>query len=92
VLLLAFLCGILVVLSGGFASLIYSIPTSLYVALTFPLLALPAVAVSIYFAVKAWTGSPWKLRQRLYYSAATLAAVGFLMILNYWNLLGYRFG
>jgi len=72
--------------------LIYNIPSGLYVALTFPLLALPLVVLSVYFAVKGWFGSRWRVRQRLYYSVGTLAAIGFLVVLNYWNLLGYRFG
>jgi CubicO group peptidase (beta-lactamase class C family) len=92
VLLLAFLCGLLLTMAGGIESLIYSIPTGLYVSLTFPLLALPAVIASIYFAVKAWTSGAWRVRQRLYYTVATLAGVTFLAILNYWNLVGYRFG
>jgi CubicO group peptidase (beta-lactamase class C family) len=91
-LLLAFLCSVLFVLAGGFEALIYHIPTSVYVALTFPLLALPAVAASLYFAFKAWASGEWKLRQRLSYTATTLAAVAFLLVLNYWNLLGYRIG
>ena len=60
--------------------------------LTFPLLALPAVAVSLYFAVKLWATGAWSVRRRVSYSASTLSAVLFLLILNYWNLLGYRFG
>ena len=64
----------------------------MYVALTFPLLAIPLALASVYFAVILWRSSAWRLGARLHYTLATLAVAGFLFILNYWNLLGYKFG
>jgi len=91
--LLLFLCTTLVALAGGIETLIYDIPTGLRVALTFPLLAMVPAAISVFFALKAWTSpAAWSLGRRLSYGFSTVAVVLFLVILNYWNLLGYRFG
>ncbi|MGH8187721.1 MAG: hypothetical protein ACREUC_14260, partial [Steroidobacteraceae bacterium] len=92
VLLLLFLIGIALILAGGFTDLIYKIPTKLYVVLTFPLLAVPLALACVYFAVSIWRGRVWRFGTRLHYTLATLSAVAFLFILNYWNLLGYQFG
>lgn len=90
--LLGFLCAVLFVLGGGIATLIYDVPSSLRVALTFPLLALVPAGGSLFFTFKAWSSSTWQVRRRLSYTFTTFAVVLFLLILNYWNLLGYRFG
>jgi CubicO group peptidase (beta-lactamase class C family) len=92
VLLLLFLIGIAMILAGGFTDLIYKIPAKLYVVLTFPLLAAPLALLCVYFAVRIWRGGVWRFGTRLHYTLATLSAVAFLFILNYWNLLGYQFG
>jgi hypothetical protein len=57
-----------------------------------PLVAILAIACAIYFAVKLWVNRAWTLGVRLHYTLAALAAVAFLAVLNYWNLLGYRLG
>jgi CubicO group peptidase (beta-lactamase class C family) len=92
VLLFAFLICALLTLAGGFEDLIYKIPTTLYVALLFPLLAIPFALAAVYFAVVLWRSRAWRFGARLHYTLATLAALAFLFILNYWNLLGYHFG
>jgi CubicO group peptidase (beta-lactamase class C family) len=92
VLLLAFLIDIAVIVAGGFEGLIYKIPTSLYVALTLPLLAIPFALLAAWSAVGVWRTRTWTLGTRLHYTFAAVAALVFLVVLNYWNLLGYRFG
>jgi len=91
-LLLIFLIAIGLILAGGLENLIYKIPTSLYVALTFPLLAIPFALLAGWFAVSAWRSGTWTLGTRLHYSLAAVFVLLFLVVLNYWNLLGYRFG
>ncbi len=91
-LLLLFILGVAVSLAGGFENLIYKIPASLYVALTFPLLAIPFALLAGWFAVSLWRSRTWTFGARLHYSLAALAVLAFLVVLNYWNLLGYRFG
>jgi CubicO group peptidase (beta-lactamase class C family) len=90
--LLLFIIAIALILSGGFVNLIYKIPTSLYVALTFPLLAIPFALLAAWFTVRVWRARAWTFGARLHYSLAAVAVLAFLIMLNYWNLLGYRFG
>jgi CubicO group peptidase (beta-lactamase class C family) len=92
VLLILFLVMLASILAAGFQSLIYRIPTSLYVALTLPLLAIPFVLLAAWYAVGVWRSGTWTLGTRLHYSVAAVFALLFLVLLNYWNLLGYRFG
>ena len=52
--------------------------------------ALLAAGALVYTAL-AWKNSYWGIAGRLYYTLATVAAVAFIWLLNYWNLLGWRF-
>lgn len=52
--------------------------------------ALLTVAALVY-AVLAWKDRYWGVAFRVYYTLATVAAVGFVWFLNYWNLLGWRY-
>ena len=92
VLLLLFLVVIAMILAGGFEGLIYKIPPSLYFALTLPLLAIPLALLAAWFAVRIWRAGTWTLGARVHYTLAAVAVLAFLVVLNYWNLLGYRFG
>ena len=80
------------ILAGGFQGLIYKIPTSLYVALTMPLLAIPFALLGAWYAVGVWRTGTWSFGARLHYTLAAVFGLVFLVVLNYWNLLGYRFG
>jgi hypothetical protein len=91
-LLLLFIVVIAGILAGGFEGLIYKIPPSLYFALTLPLLAIPFALLAGWFAVGAWRSGTWTFGTRLHYSLAAVFVLLFLVVLNYWNLLGYRFG
>jgi hypothetical protein len=92
VLLLLFIIVIAAILAGGFESLIYKIPPSLYFALTLPLLAIPLALLAGWFTVRIWGAGTWTLGARVHYTLAAVSALAFLIVLNYWNLLGYRFG
>ena len=91
-LLIVFLVGLALVLAMGIDTLIFKVPTMLYVVLAFPLLALPFALLALYFLVIAWRSPAWRFGTRLHYTLATLATLAFLCVLNYWNLIGYRFG
>lgn len=41
--------------------------------------------------VLAWKRSYWGIASRVHYTLVTVAAVAFVWILNFWNLLGWRF-
>lgn len=92
VLLIAFLIGLGITLAGGIDALIFAYPTSFYVALAFPLLALIPTAVALYFAVQVWRSRAWTVGARVHYSATLVATLLFLWVLSYWNLIGYRIG
>jgi CubicO group peptidase (beta-lactamase class C family) len=47
--------------------------------------------VAVLFAVLAWVRRYWGLLGRIHYTLVTLAAVGLIWFLNFWNLLGWRF-
>jgi CubicO group peptidase (beta-lactamase class C family) len=66
--------------------------TLLQVSLTLALLAIVPTAAAVILSVAVWRQGMWRLAGRLHYSLGTLAALGFLWILSYWNLLGYHFG
>ena len=92
VLLLLFIIVIAGILAGGFEGLIYKIPPSLYFALTLPLLAIPLALLAGWFTVRIWGAGTWTLGARVHYTLAAVSVLAFLIVLNYWNLLGYRFG
>src|SRR4030095_5329809 len=91
-LLIAFLIGLAVVFAPGIEKLIFKVPKTLYVALIFPLLAIPPGAAALYFTVLIWKSRAWRPWARLHYTLGSIAVVAFLLVLHYWNLVGYHFG
>jgi CubicO group peptidase (beta-lactamase class C family) len=70
----------------------YAWPTSIYVALALPLIAIPFTAALVWFALKAWGGGWWTFYGRLQYTIIAAMSVAFLLTLNFFNLVGYKFG
>lgn len=91
-LLLVFHIGLALVLGAGFEQLASALPASLYVVLGLPLLALPLIAGAVLFTVRLWVSAAWSLGARVHYTLAVFAAVALLVVLNYWNLVGYHLG
>jgi len=54
-------------------------------------LAAILTAGALVYTVLAWKNKYWNFTGRAYYSLVTIAAVGFVWFLNFWNLLGWRF-
>jgi hypothetical protein len=48
-------------------------------------------AGALVYTVLAWKGMYWSITGRVYYTLVTAAAAAFVWLLNYWNLLGWRF-
>jgi CubicO group peptidase (beta-lactamase class C family) len=92
VLLIGFLIGLVISVAGGLEELIFSYPTSFYVALALPLLALLPTVLAIYYAVQLWRTRAWTLGARVHYSATLVSVLLFFWVLSYWNLVGYRIG
>lgn len=88
----AFLGTLVGTLAAGIDELIYALPKSLYVALAFPLLAIPVTLAVAGCAVQAWRSGWWTAYGRVQYSVIALASLAFLWSLHYWNLVGYRIG
>lgn len=88
----AFLVTLIVALSGGIDELIYELPRSIYVALTFPLLAIPVTLLVAWAAVQAWRSGWWTRYGRVQYTVVALMGLAYLWSLHYWNLVGYRIG
>jgi CubicO group peptidase (beta-lactamase class C family) len=92
VIYVAFVVALVAGLAPGIDVLIYELPTALYVALAFPLLAIPVTLAVAWLAVKAWRESWFNRYGRIQYTAIAIMSVAFLWSLHYWNLLGYRIG
>jgi len=84
-----FLIGMVIVLSDP--SMMYGVPPLLPFVLVLPLLAVILMIGALGFTVLAWKNKYWSFAGRLYYTLITLAALAFIWLLNYWNLLGFRF-
>ena len=68
-------------------------PPPMFVAL----LILPVIGAFLtlplpVLASLAWTRRYWGPCGRVYFTLVTFAALLFMVLLNYWNLLGFRFG
>jgi hypothetical protein len=87
---LIFILGLVLVLSDPTA-LYYGIPVALKILLALPLLGIVPAAGTVGLCVLAWAKKAGSVCRRIYYSMLALAGLLFLWLLNYWNLLGYRF-
>ena len=70
----------------------YGPPPALVALLVLPLLGAALVIPLPVFAAVAWYRGYWGLSGRIHYTLTTVAALLFLLLLDYWNLLGFRFG
>ncbi|RCV62916.1 CubicO group peptidase, beta-lactamase class C family [Methanophagales archaeon] len=85
-----FLIGMVIVLSDT-TSPMYGVPPLLPFVLVLPLLAAVLTIGALCFTMLAWKNRYWGVVGRVHYTVVTVAALGFIWFLNYWNLLGFRF-
>jgi hypothetical protein len=45
----------------------------------------------VIFTIMVWKNQSWSLAGKLYYSLITISCISFMLFLNYWNLLGFRY-
>jgi hypothetical protein len=89
---LIFLIGLgLVVLNTDFWEFFFGVPPAAIALLLIPPLTTGLTLGLLVFTVLAWKNQYWSAIKRVHYSFITLAALGFVSFLNYWNLLGFRF-
>jgi hypothetical protein len=69
----------------------FGIPPLIRWALWLPLVAIPLLAATAMFSVRAWRRKYWGLAGRIHYSLVTVAGVVLLGWLYYWNLLGFHY-
>jgi len=99
--LAAFVCGLDVAFAAGLGLIIatadpyafgYGPPPALVALLVLPVcsaaLAVPLAAL----ALLAWWKRYWGMWGRIHFTVTAVAAVVFLVLLDYWNLVGFRFG
>jgi CubicO group peptidase (beta-lactamase class C family) len=71
--------------------ILYGLPAALKAALVISIVtAVLAVAVVV-LAVAAWVKGFWRVLGRVHYTLVAAAAAAFVLWLNYWNLLGFRY-
>ncbi len=72
--------------------IVFGMPSLFKAALALPLVCIPLTLALLYFTVVAWRQGFWTRYARVQYAAIALLSLAFLWSLNFWNLLGYRFG
>ena len=87
---IAFLIGLAVLLGDPVAFLLRGEIGPLKVLLFLPLLAAVLTLGLLWFAVVVWRRKLWGRWGRLHYTAVAVASLIFVLVLGYWNLLGWR--
>lgn len=88
---LIFLIGLAwVVLNTDFWEFFFGVPAAALVLLFIPPLTTGLTLGLLVFTVLAWKNQYWSAIKRVHYCLITLAALGFVSFLNYWNLLGLQ--
>jgi CubicO group peptidase (beta-lactamase class C family) len=75
----------------GVWKLVYGVPPIVVAFLCIPLVTTPLTLGLPFVTLLAWKDNYWSALKRWHYSLITLAAVVFIPILAYWNLLGFQF-
>jgi hypothetical protein len=89
-LLLAFLVSFALSMTNP-EEIVFGIPSDLYISLWLPLIASAFVLGSSIYTIIIWKERRGRTTGRFFYTLLTLSFVVFLLQLNYWNVLGFRF-
>jgi len=87
---LVFLIGMVAVLSRP-DSVMFGVPFLLKILLVLPFAAAVLALGVLFYAFLSWIKGYWYACSRIHYLLIFLAFLGFLWLLNYWNLLGFKF-
>jgi CubicO group peptidase (beta-lactamase class C family) len=89
---LTFVVGFVSIFAANVDDLVFALPKGLYAVLTLPLIGLALTVLGAVLVVRVWRESFWTRGSRVLHTAGVVAAIAFVLFLNYWNLLGYRVG
>jgi len=91
-------CLLFVVFAIGLATVLinpteitYGVPMGLKVLLVLPVLAAVLTLGALVYTVVIWRLGKGRTWGRIYYTVITLMCIAVLWVLNYWNLLGFRY-
>lgn len=70
--------------------LLFGYPASLPALLTLPVLVTVLLLPLAWFCLSVWRNGTWGLWRRLKFTANAGLAVLFILVLNYWNILGWK--
>lgn len=79
-------------LSIKIIDLFYSIPLALFVLLALPLISLAFIACCLFSLPATIKEKTWTWKHALFQTGYFATTAAFFWALDYWNLLGYRFG
>jgi len=82
---------VIVIRSFDPVGILYGLPAALKVALVISIVTTALAAAVVVLAVVAWVKGFWRVPGRVHYTLVAAAAAAFVLWLNYWNLLGFRY-
>ena len=89
---LAFLAAAAASFASGIDELIFGFPWVFRVSLVLPVIAIPLTLGVLAFAASAWARRYWSVYGRIQYTVVAVAGAAYLWSLNFWNLVGFKFG
>ena len=75
----------------GLTEAAYGVPAAVKGLLVIAIVAAVLAVAVVVLAVVAWVKGFWRVPGRVHYTLVAAAAVAFVLWLNYWNLLGFRY-
>jgi CubicO group peptidase (beta-lactamase class C family) len=72
--------------------IVYGLPSLFHTALWLPLIVLPLTLILLWSVLGAWRNGFWTRYGRFQFTVIVLSSAALLWSLNFWNLLGFRFG
>ena len=75
----------------GLADAPYGVSAGLKAALALPIITTIVAVAVVVLAVVAWVKGFWRVPGRVHYALVAVAAAAFVLWLNYWNLLGFKY-
>ncbi len=85
-----FIAGLALMLSDV-EQLMFGVPLTMKILLGLPVISILLLIGTFLFMTSAWIRGYWTGCARFHYTLVFLSGLAFLLFLNYWNLLGWKF-